>query len=239
MKGELANLEAMLLEGGKIELDQGALIASGVETEHVLNSYLGRIDQLCHRIAAEAFHSKGSDVERAREIFHWLWRTKPYRHQYRGSFKLTDVLDAQLGEKDKVGNCLGLTLLYNVLAQRFGLEVKAVQVEHAFGLGPHVFSVLYVGGGSIDIENIFPHGFDYREHKGDPQRNEWGIRELVADIYHSMANSFFEQRKLNSAIENYDKALRLNPKYTKARLNKGIALVELGRLAEAREWFRD
>ncbi len=36
MQGELANLEAMLLEGGKIELDQGALIASGVETEHVL-----------------------------------------------------------------------------------------------------------------------------------------------------------------------------------------------------------
>lgn len=116
--------------------------------------------------------------------------------------------------------------------------MKAVQLEYAFGLGPHVFSVLYVGGHSIDIENVFPYGFDYREHKGDPKRNEWGIRELVADIYHSMANSFFEQGKLNSAIENYEKAIALNPKYSKARLNKGIAVVELGRLAEARECFR-
>jgi len=238
MPGELANLEAMLLEGGKIELDQGALIASGVETEHVFNSYLSRIDQLCQRIDAEAFRSKGSDAERAKEIFHWLWRTKPYRYHYGGNFKLTDVLDSQLGEKDKVGNCLGLTVLYNVLCQRFGLEVKAVQLEHAFGLGPHVFSVLYVGGRCIDIENVFPYGFDYRGHEGDPQRREWGSGELVADIYHSMANSFFEQGKLNSAIENYDKAIALNPKYSKARLNKGIALVELGRLVEARECFR-
>lgn len=237
MQGELANLEAMLLEGGKIELDQGALIASGVETEHVFNSYLAKIDQLCQRIEAEAFRSKGSDVERAKEIFHWLWRTKPSRHQYRGNFKLTDVLDAQLGEKEEVGNCLGLTVLYNVLSQRFGLEVKAAQLEHAFGSGPHVFSVLYVGGRSIDIENVFLYGFDYQGHKGDPQRREWGSRELVADIYHSVANTFFEQGKLNSAIENYDKAIDLNPKYSKARLNKGIALVELGRVAEARECF--
>ncbi|MFQ5924832.1 MAG: tetratricopeptide repeat protein [Dehalococcoidia bacterium] len=239
MQGELANLEAILLEGGRIDLDQGALIASGVETEPVLNSYLARIGQLCHRIAAKDFRSKGSDVERARAIFHWLWRTKPYRHQYRGNFKLTDVLDAQLGEKDEVGNCLGLTVLYNVLCRRFGLEVKAVQMEHAFGLGPHVFSVLYVAGRSIDIENVFPYGFDYRGHKGDPQRKEWGSGELGADIYHSRANSLFERGKLDSAIENYDRAIRLNPKYAKARLNKGIALVELGRLAEASERFRD
>lgn len=222
--------------GGAMDLAREALIASGVDDEHELNRYLAKIDRLCREIAQG---QKGSDVEKAREIFHWLWRAKPHRYEYRGSFKLSDVLDAQLGDGESVGNCLGLTILYNVLAQRFGLEVKAVHLEDAFGLGPHVFTVLYVGMRSVDIENIFPYGFDYRGHKGNPQREQWGDRELIADIYHSVANDFFEQGKWESAIEDYDKAIILNPKYTKAYLNKGIALVELGRLDEAGEWFRE
>jgi tetratricopeptide (TPR) repeat protein len=207
-----------------------------VKDGHELDRYLARIDQLCQRIA-EVFRPKGGDVERAREIFDWLWRAKPYRYQYRGNFRLTDVLEAQVGERRQVGNCLGLTLLYNVLGQRFGLQVKAAHLEDAFGVGPHVFSILYAEGCCIDIENVFPHGFDYQGHKGNPQREEWGDRELIADIYHSRANELFEQGDLKGAIENYDKAISLNPRYTKARLNKGVALVELGRMGEAREWF--
>ncbi len=239
MQRKPADLEATLLRGGKIDLAQGALIASGVNNEWVLAQYLAQIDQLCLQIGAEAVSHQGGDLEKAKGVFYWLWQAKPRRHQYQGNFKLTDVLDAQMGRKDEVGNCFGLTLLYNVLGQRFNLEVRAVQLEDAFGLGPHVFTVLYVAGNSIDIENVFPHGFDYRGHLENPQRQEWGDRELIADIYHSMANSLFEQRELESAIESYDKAIRLNPKYTKARLNKGIALVESGRVAEAREWFRE
>jgi len=238
MQRKIDKLEKTLLtseKGEKIDLAQGALIASGVNDEREFNRHLAKIDRLCQEIAQA---QKGSDVERAREIFHWLWWAKPRRYEYRGSFKLSDVLDAVLGEKEQVGNCLGLTILYNVLAQRSGLDVTAVHLEDAFGIGPHVFTVLHVGGRSIDIENIFPDGFDYRGHKGNPQREEWGDRELIADIYHSVANDLFEQGKWEVAIENYDKAIMLNPEYTKACLNKGIALAELGRVEEAREWFR-
>lgn len=219
----------------EIDLDRGALIASGVKDERKLNRYLAKIDYLCQEIAQS---QRGSDAERAREIFHWLWQAKPHRYEYRGSFRLTDVLDAELGEGEKVGNCLGLTILYNVLAQRFGLKVKAVHLEDAFGIGPHVFTVLHIGRRSIDIENIFPYGFDYRGHKGNPQREEWGDRELIADIYHSVANDCFERGMWEKAIENYDKTTLLNPKYAKAHLNKGMALAELGRIEEAGECFR-
>ena len=238
MQRKQADLEATLPRSGKIDLAQGALIASGVNNEQVLAQYLAQIEQLCIQIGAEAVSHHGGDLEKAKRIFDWLWRAKPRRYRYQGNFKLTDVLDAQLGEKDEVGNCLGLTLLYNVLGQRFSLKVRARQLEDAPGLGPHVFSVLYVAGNSIDVENVFPHGFDYRGHLDNPQRQEWGDRELIADIYHSIANSLFEQRELERAIESYDKAISLNPEYTKARLNKGIALVELGRVAEAMELFR-
>jgi len=237
MQRKLARLEKTLLgkgKGEKVDLAQGALLASGVKDEGEFNRYLAKIDHLCQQIAPQ----KGSDIERAREIFHWLWRAKPHRYEYRGSFKLSDVLDGQLGEKEKVGNCLGLTVLFNVLTQRFGLKVTAVHLEEAFGLGPHVFTVLHVGKRAIDIENILPYGFDYRGHKDNQQRGEWGDRELIADTYHSVANEYSEQGMWQSAIENYDKAIMLNPKYAKACLNKGIALAELGRLEEAREWFR-
>lgn len=225
----------MLFEGEKIDLAQGALIASGVSDERDFNRYLAKIDQLCRDIN----HSpKAADAERAKELFSWLWRSKPHRYQQRGSFRLNDVIDAQLGEIDNVGNCLGLTVLFNVLAHRFGLKVQAVHLEYAFGIGPHVFTVLYADSLPIDIEHSLSYGFDYRGHKSNPQREEWGDRELVADIYHSVANVFAEHGRWEDAIGCYDKAIHLNPKYTRARLNKGIALVERGRVEEAREWFR-
>ena len=257
---KLVKLEKMLLEGkkgkkgkkgekgGEMDLAKGALLASGVETEQEFNRYLPKVDRLCQRIADTLCDllGKGSDWEKAEGIFDWLWRAKPHRYEYGGSFRLAEVLDAQLGESDKVGNCLGLTLLYNVLVQRFGLVVGAAYLEDAFGLGPHLFTVLYTGGRTIDIENIFPHGFDYRGHRvvlegdavGESKREEWGSRELIADIYHSVANEFFASGKWERAIENYDKAITLHPKYTRAYLNKGIALVQMGRTEEAREWFR-
>jgi len=245
MNREIAKLERTLLEGekiekgGEIELAQGALLASGVETMKGLNCYLEKIDRLCQRIAGALLDlpPKGSDSEKARGIFNWLWREKTHRYEYGGNFRLTHVLGAQHGGEEKVGNCLGLTVLYNVLAQRFGLEVKAVYLEDAFGLGPHLFTVLYAGEITIDIENIFPDGFDYRGHPGTEQREEWRDRELIADIYHSVGNDLFASGKLERSIESYDKALMLHPGCSRAHLNKGIALVELGRVEEATEWF--
>ena len=246
MNREIAKLERTLLEGekldkgGEIDLARGALLASGVETVKELSRYLEKIDRLCQKIA-DAFgdlFQNGSDSEKAKGVFDWLWQEKTHRYEYGGSFRLTCVLDAQLGENEKVGNCLGLTVLYNVLAQRFGLEVGAVHLEDAFGLGPHLFTVLYAGEITIDIENIFPDGFDYRGHTGAEQREEWGDRELIADIYHSVGNDLFASGKLERAIESYDRALMLHPGCSRAYLNKGIALVELGRVEEAGEWFR-
>ena len=42
---------------------------------------------------------------------------------------------------------------------------------------------------------------------------------------------------LEKAIQSYDKAIWLNPNYTKAYLNRGIAMSMLGRDEEARQDF--
>ena len=240
MEKKINRLESNLLANKKdegVDLAQGALLASGVSSDKEMFLYLNKIDKLCDLIAASTPDCTG-DIDKARCIFDWLWETTPHRYKSEGHCKLTAVIDAQYRNDKDIGNCLGLTVLYNVIAQMFGLSVKAVYLESAFGPGPHVCSLLVLNGKTIDIENIFLNGFDYHAHRNAPTREEWGDRELIADIYASVGNDLFAAGKMNRAIENYEKAIQLNPKYNRPLLNKGMALVEAGRTKEAEEWFR-
>ena len=90
------------------------------------------------------------------------------------------------------------------------------------------------GQATIDIDNIFPNGFDHKEHLDNPLRVTWDDAGLIADIYHSIGSALHEQNKLEEAVRNYSKAILFNPKYEKAYLNRGIALSLLGREEEAK-----
>jgi tetratricopeptide (TPR) repeat protein len=240
MEKKINRLESNLLANKKDEmadLAQGALMASGVTSDKEMFLYLNKIDKLCDLIAASTPDCTG-DIDKAKCIFDWLWETTPHRYKSEGHCKLTAVIDAQYRNDKDIGNCLGLTALYNVIAQMFGLTVKAVYLESTFGSGPHVCSLLMLNEKTIDIENIFLNGFDYHAHRNAPTREEWSDRELIADIYNSVGSELFAAGKMNRAIENYEKAIQLNPKYSRPLLNKGMALVEAGRTKEAEEWFR-
>jgi len=164
-------------------------------------------------------------VEKARALFTYLWIKKPARYKSQGNYKLGEVIDAQLSDDSKVvGNCLGLTLLYNCLLRRMGIMAGALYLENAFGISPHVLTALRTEKSMIDIENIFLEGFNYKGHLNHPSRTRWGDKELVADIYHSMGNEFFSKGEFIKALENYDIAIDLNPQYEKAHVNKAILL---------------
>jgi tetratricopeptide (TPR) repeat protein len=230
------NLEKKLLSNARPDLACGALIASGVNAHEELDAYLSKIAMLCQNIESDI--AAEDELEKAEALFNWLWETKHNRAERQGNFKFTEVVDAQLDPQvEKVGNCLGLTVLYNVLAQNLGLKTKAIHVEDAFGQGPHVFSILYTGQVTIDIENIFSNGFNFKGHLNNPHRTVWGDIELIADIYHSVGNKYFEQRELEEAVQSYSKAIKLNPSYTRAYLNRALALFMLGRTEEARQDF--
>jgi tetratricopeptide (TPR) repeat protein len=105
-----------------------------------------------------------------------------------------------------------------------GIRAEAVYLENAFEIGSHVLTMLQIKESMIDIENIFLDGFDYKGHLNNPSRTRWGDQELVADIYHSFGNELFSKGQFIKALENYDRALYLNPQYEKAQLNKVILL---------------
>jgi tetratricopeptide (TPR) repeat protein len=169
-------------------------------------------------------------VDKARALFTWLWVSKPDRYKSQGSYRLNEVIEAQLkGDAKSVGNCLGLTLLYSCLLRKIGIYAEVLYVENAFGIGPHVLTLLQTEKTVIDVENILPDGFDYRGHLAHPARTRWTERELIADIYHSVANELFEKGNFIEALKNYDIAITYNPLYEKVHLNKAILLDKMGK----------
>lgn len=206
------------------DLKKEALTASGLREEDLIRSYLDRLD-LLSRLFTFKEESDFSLRTRAEKLFEALWKDRPNRYQPGGHFRLNKVIDAQLSSKrEAVGNCLGLTILYNCLLKMIGIEAETLHLENAFGIGPHVLTILRVDDFIIDIENSLPDGFDYKRHKQDPSRIEWGNKELVADIYQSMGTELFEKGDFGEALKNYDIALKYNPGYEKAVLNRDILL---------------
>ena len=209
-------------------LEKKALIASGITKDDLIATYALKLDKLNQRFIHEVKHIR-DPLTTAKALFNWLWIKKPQRYAPHGNYRLHHAIDSQLS-KDviAVGNCLGLTLLYNCLLRSVGIDVQALYVENAFGIGSHVLTALKTKESMVDIENILPDGFDYKEHINDPSRTKWGDKELVADIYHTQGNEFYEKGDYNEALKNYDMAIKLNPLYERARLNKVIVLDRIG-----------
>ncbi len=169
-------------------------------------------------------------MTKAKAVFDWLWKEKPARYKPHGNYKLNEVIDAQLSKDNQtVGNCLGLTLLYNCLLRKMAIHAEALYLENAFEIGPHVLTLLQIKESLIDIENILPDGFDYKGHLNNPWRTRWGDKELVADIYLSVGNEFFKKDEFIEALKNYNTAIHLNPQYEKVSLNKTILLDKMGK----------
>ena len=214
----------MIARHKEFNLEKESLLASGVRDDEWFVQSMQKLESLCRKFIYSVMPPP-DPLPRAEALFKWLWIEKPSRYKPQGNYKLNDVIGAQLSEDSQtVGNCLGLSVLYNCLLRRMGIVAEALYLENAFGIGPHVLTVLNIEDSLIDIENILPDGFDYKGYFDDPSRTRWGDRELVADIHHSLGNEFFSRGEFTKALENYDMALHLNPRYERARLNKAIVL---------------
>jgi len=201
------------------DFEREILVASGVTTEDQIHAYLRNLDELMSRFEQHIM-PRGDPVLVAQDLFGWLWQKKSNRYKAGASFRLHDVIGAQMSEgREPVGNCLGLTVLYNALLRRKKIGARATYLENAFGIGPHVLTTLENQREMIDFENIFNHVFNYKGHLKDPTRRSLGDRELVAEIYNSAGNEFFKKEELDKALTNYELAVRMDPKHERAPLN--------------------
>jgi len=219
----------MLIKKRAFNFEEEALLASGVRERGKISFYRAKLDQIYRQFLREIV-LPSDPVEKARALFAWLWISKPNRYKPQGNYRLNKVIETQSGKDEhSVGNCLGLTLLYNCLLRKMDVYAEALHLENAFNIGPHVLTLLQAESSSLDIENILVNGFDYKEHLTNPLRTKWEDRELIADIYQSAANEFFEEGNFSEALRNYDIAISFNPRYEKAHLNKAILLDKMGK----------
>jgi len=178
----MANLEDKLVsmcQQDGFDLAEAFFIASGIRDERELASYMQKFEGLCSTISEDPkVKSASNKVEKAKAIFDWLWESKPDR--YNSCNKLTDALDNQLSkEKKSVGDCGGLTSLYNSICQRFGISVLSVHAAE------HIYSVLTMDDGNLlVIENTNKDGFGNGSDRGLIQNNKQFVQAFLDNLSH-------------------------------------------------------
>jgi len=151
-----------------------------------------------------------------------------------GNFLLESVLAR------KKGNCLGLSMLYLVLADRLDLPFRGAYVpSHCF--------VRYEGKGARRNVEFADGGASWED---DRYRREFGIRpgrpylfslsstEMLGVFLKSLGAGYSRKGREEDALRIYDEAERFYPGLPDVHFNAGVSLQKLGRLDEAEGKYR-
>ena len=169
-------------------------------------------------------------------------------------FDLVDVI------KHRQAQCLGYSQLVYILGNSIGLSVEAIDVEEPMTgaflpeVG-HIAGIVSLTDGKMMIVDLVPGAFvskpfiigkefakvgNYWELKD--RDNPLGIHRriqifdkngLIADIYNSRGNAYYNLGQYPKAISEYTKAIELDPKHAKAYCHRGVVYRKLGKLDQA------
>ncbi|MEW9921825.1 hypothetical protein AB2B41_19635 [Marimonas sp. MJW-29] len=217
-----------------------ALIASGVRDPGRRNAFIEQIDAL------EAEARGNLDVsappkELGERLLLWLHDTVLTEGYVERQTNLSEVLSGNRF------NCVSSAVLYNVIGQRLGLDLRAIEVPD------HAFSILYDGADHFDVETTTARGFNphrerieefekltgyaYIPQSNKSKRREIGRAGLAALIYYNHGVGYLKDGDYYNALLANFRALSLDPELKSAATN---ALAAMGRwsrdLARSGEW---
>lgn len=154
----LEDLAEALEKNKDIPLKHSLLIASGIENKKKGNKYLEKFDKLreeYHLFIDKKKKFMEKDINKAANISEFL--TSPIKYNKNKS-SFHKVLDARLSKNPAKGhgNCVGLTSLYNALAQEEGLKTGIYKQRG------HVLSRVMIPGKEYAVENTCKRGFNIK-----------------------------------------------------------------------------
>ncbi len=224
------------------ELERILLVLSGLRQGAQVHHYQNRIDSIFdrfrekagiqeagighgHRRRCTAAGCDSGAVQRAHLLFDYLWNVKPRR--FGAAYLLSEVVDNHLSPdpRRRVGNCIGLTSLFAVLAIRAGLEVRLLVGDD------HLLCRLKTPHGSVDIDPTDPEGFDTGWRGRSYLEREIGL--LVASVLNTRALSHAAADRPRPALLDYNTALQLDSGYANAYNNRANLYRQLGWLRRA------
>ncbi|WP_048709495.1 transglutaminase family protein [Microvirga massiliensis] len=201
-----------------------ALLASGVLDAAKRRVYLSRIDALETKAKA-AVAATHNPTERADALLRWLHREALAKGYRSTQTSLSVLLD------DKTFNCVSSAVLYNILALRLGLDVRAIEVPD------HAFSIVYQGSAHVDVETTNPRGFNpardpkqvqqfeqmtgfrYVPEAYPDKRREITEAGLAALIYYNKGVELNRTKHHHEALLAYFRAMSLDPEFASAAKN--------------------
>ncbi len=228
------------IKQGEFSVERTLLIISGLNSENQINEYKKKIEIIetdfkkfleKRDINKNPTNHKNQQYQSAKSLFNYFWEVKPNR--YNLDFLLTDVIDNQLSKDKGVGNCLGLTSLYSVLGLRLGLNLSILFSND------HIFNLL---GKNVLIDNVKDYGFDIPliypyDQKFYLEFQKADFSALISGVYNEKGNVKCDLGDVKGAMEDFDKAIELNPKYVFAYSNRGVAKYYLEDVKGAMEDF--
>jgi tetratricopeptide (TPR) repeat protein len=216
-----------------VEFAEAALLASGVVDARKRKEYLKRLDALEQRARA-AVATAGTPEAKGEALLKWL-HTGPMSKGYVArQTDLSVLLDTG------TFNCVSSATLYNALALRLGLDMRAIEVPD------HAFSILYDGTRHMDVETTNVSGFDpARDEAGiakfeqmtgfryipdahRDQRREVDEAGLAAIIYYNHGVMLSDAKRYHEALVANFRAMSLDPEFSSAVKNALAVLAKWG-----------
>ena len=227
------------------DLLTASLLASGVDQPEALHRYHRQVAALVDELRRSGAVA-GSPIDEARAIFEFMHRRILVAGYARNCTELADALE--LGRF----NCVSATVLFNCLAERFGLRVCGLETPG------HALSRLILPDGRLDVETTCPRWFELAH---DPRRQAELVErtlgaepagpprgpcrevcgpQLAAMIYYNRGVDRLAEQRFADALADNAKALRLDAASATARGNLlaalnnwAIALASDGRYTDA------
>jgi len=201
---------------------EAAVLASGATDAAKRKEYLAQLDTL-EAGARKATGDAKTTLEKGEQLLKFI-HAGPMAHGYEAQqTDLSKILDTGRF------NCVSSAVLYDVLARRLGLEVRAVEIPG------HVFAVVYDGPKSVDVETTnalgfnpsdetrekikLPDGGEYVAERHHGERREVNEAGLVALIYYNHGVSLAADKHFHEAVVANASALALDPTNPSAAKN--------------------
>jgi len=178
--------------------EQACLIASGVNSDKKMKSYLTKIDALISRINRETGINNTIDpLTKAQLIFDWLQRNAN-EGTYNDCYDIRDTLNL------KVGNCLSYAIRFTIICNRFGIDIKNIFIPG------HIYNMLLVEKQEHYFEHTHSDGIVKNADSDHPQKKIMNDLELIAEIFLYKARNANNEIKHEKSIKYCQQALTCN-----------------------------
>lgn len=194
------------IEDGRLDMpfEQTCLIASGVDTERKMKSYLSKIEYLISRINQETCINKtGDPLTNAQTIFDWLHKNAN-EGTYNDCYDIRDTLNL------KVGNCLSYAIRFTIICRYYAVDIKNIYVPG------HIYNMLVSNGQEYYFEHTHSDGIVKNVDRNNPQKKVMTDLELIAEIFLYKARNSNNDMKYEESIKNCQRVLMCNPNDSRA-----------------------